>query len=65
MSAFLLFDDSKIAGRLIGCIVIGLVSGQAIGAWTEYCTSYTYYPTQSIAKKSMTGPATVIIQVVF
>ena len=30
--------------------------------WTEYCTSYSSFPTQSIAKKSSTGPATVLIQ---
>jgi Na+/H+-translocating membrane pyrophosphatase len=42
--------------------VIGLVCGNLIGYFTEYATSYTYGPTQSIAYKSDTGPATVIIQ---
>jgi len=49
-------------GRILGCIVLGLVAGEGIGMWTEYCTSYSSYPTQSIATKSETGPATVLIQ---
>jgi len=44
------------------CIVIGLVVGNVIGAFTEYCTSYTELPTQTIAKASEYGPATVVIQ---
>jgi K(+)-stimulated pyrophosphate-energized sodium pump len=47
--------------RLFLTVVIGLASGMAIGAATEYCTSSAYYPVQSIAKASETGPATVII----
>lgn len=45
----------------MSCIV-GLLSGIAIGAFTEYSTSYTCSPTQSIALKSRAGPAPVIIQ---
>lgn len=48
--------------RILSCIVLGLASGEGIGWWTEYCTSYSSYPTQSIAMKSETGPATVLIQ---
>jgi len=48
--------------RVWVCIVLGLLSGEGIGWWTEYCTSYSMKPTQSIAEKSNTGPATVIIQ---
>ena len=48
--------------RVWVCIILGLVAGEGIGMWTEYCTSYSSFPTQSIAKKSSTGPATVLIQ---
>jgi len=44
------------------CILIGLVVGNVIGSFTEYCTSYTEMPTQSIAKAAEYGPATVVIQ---
>lgn len=56
------FFDSDKAWSLWGCIIIGLVSGQVIGFFTEYCTSYDYNPTVSIARASKTGPATVVIQ---
>mmetsp|Transcript_6760 Transcript_6760/g.7554 ORF Transcript_6760/g.7554 Transcript_6760/m.7554 type:complete len:841 (-) Transcript_6760:300-2822(-) len=52
-------DDSWPLGL---CVVIGLVCGNLIGYFTEYATAYTYRPTKSIAEKSDTGPATVIIQ---
>src|SRR5690606_32770669 len=39
----------------------GLVAGIVIARWTEYCTSYEYRPTRSIARQAVTGPATVII----
>lgn len=42
-------------------IISGLVAGVAIGFFTEYYTSDTYKPTQTLAKTSLTGPATVII----
>ncbi|MEA2077153.1 MAG: sodium-translocating pyrophosphatase [Candidatus Marinimicrobia bacterium] len=42
-------------------IVIGLLTGWAIGKETEYFTSTAYKPTKNIAKQSETGPATVII----
>jgi len=48
--------------RLYGTVLIGLFSGLVTGMWTEFCTSYGNSPVQSIAKKSTTGPATVIIQ---
>ena len=48
--------------RMWGCMLIGLVAGIFIGQFTEYCTSYSYMPTISIAQASETGPATVIIQ---
>jgi K(+)-stimulated pyrophosphate-energized sodium pump len=43
-------------------IVAGLVAGNAIAWFTEYYTSYTNKPTQSIADAAETGPATTIIQ---
>lgn len=42
-------------------IVVGLVTGIVIGKATEYYTSSSYKPTQSIAESSKTGAATVII----
>merc|ERR1719163_1942664 len=56
------FEDVAIAGKLFGCILIGLLSGILIGAFTEYSTSYTESPTQNITKAGKTGPATVVIQ---
>ena len=44
------------------CIVIGIFAGAMIGQITEYFTSYSYWPTQSIAKAGLTGPGTVLIQ---
>merc|ERR1712176_264110 len=44
------------------CNAVGLVAGILIGNFTEYATSFTYKPTQTIAKKGKTGPATVVIQ---
>jgi K(+)-stimulated pyrophosphate-energized sodium pump len=44
-----------------GAIVVGLLSGLAIGHSTEYFTASAYRPTQKIAESSATGPATVII----
>jgi len=48
--------------KIFVCIVIGLVVGNVIGQFTEFCTSYTEFPTQSIAKSSEYGPAPVMIQ---
>merc|ERR1719433_2228900 len=45
-----------------GCNVIGLVAGFLIGHFTEYVTSFSYKPTQTIAKKARFGEAGVIIQ---
>lgn len=47
---------------VFGCIVIGLVAGILIGQTTEYFTSYSYWPTQSIAEAGITGPGTAVIQ---
>merc|ERR1711871_537962 len=62
MCCFVLFQDTMIAGKLYGCILIGLFSGMLIGAFTEYSTAYTQSPTQSITEAGKTGPATVVIQ---
>jgi K(+)-stimulated pyrophosphate-energized sodium pump len=47
---------------IFGAIVIGLLAGLGISYYTEYFTSYTEKPTQGIARSSLTGPATVIIE---
>jgi K(+)-stimulated pyrophosphate-energized sodium pump len=47
--------------KIFLAIMIGLFSGEVIGQYTEYCTDFNKPPTQSIAKASNTGPATVII----
>ncbi len=44
-----------------GAIIVGLVTGIAIGKVTEYFTSEAYSPTRRIAAEAQTGPATVII----
>jgi K(+)-stimulated pyrophosphate-energized sodium pump len=43
-------------------ILVGLVAGNGIAYATEYYTSYTEKPTQGIADKAQTGPATTIIE---
>ena len=48
--------------KIFGCILIGLLAGVAIGQITEYFTSYTFWPTQSITNAGTTGPATVVMQ---
>ena len=45
-----------------GSIVSGLVAGVIIGKSTEYFTSDEYAPTKEVARHSLTGPATVIIE---
>lgn len=42
-------------------VVVGLLAGVIIGKATEYYTSHSYKPTQQLAQKAETGPATVII----
>jgi K(+)-stimulated pyrophosphate-energized sodium pump len=42
-------------------VVVGLVSGLVIAWGSEKYTAYDFKPTQSVAKQSLTGPATVII----
>ena len=48
--------------RIYGAILAGLVAGILIAFSTEYFTSYAYPPTQMIARASLTGAATTIIQ---
>lgn len=61
----LMFGDSPDSGtgwKLYGCILIGLISGAAIGKVTEYFTSFDFGPVMSIKDRGATGPATVVIQ---
>jgi K(+)-stimulated pyrophosphate-energized sodium pump len=58
-----LFEGREDRGwEIFGCILIGLFAGVMIGQVTEYFTSYSYWPVQSITDAGVTGPATVIIQ---
>jgi K(+)-stimulated pyrophosphate-energized sodium pump len=57
---FILGLDNPLA--LWGAMVAGLVVGIIIGQATEYYTSDEKPPTQEIARQSLTGPATVIIE---
>lgn len=57
-----IYDNSDAGWRIFGCIAIGLAAGILIGQVTEYFTSYSFWPTQSITEAGITGPATVIIQ---
>ena len=45
-----------------GAVITGLITGVIIGFFTEYFTSSRYKPTRNLAKASLTGPATVIIE---
>jgi len=54
--------DDKEGWKLFACIAIGLIAGILIGQATEYYTSYSFWPVQSITQAGITGPATVIIQ---
>jgi inorganic pyrophosphatase len=58
----LLFADDDAGWKLYGCIIIGLVTGMAIGKVTEYFTSFDFGPVISIMNAGKTGPATVVIQ---
>merc|ERR1719226_409964 len=59
---YLMFGDETVGWNLYACIVIGLVSGAAIGKVTEYFTSFDFGPVISIKDRGATGPATVVIQ---
>jgi len=43
-------------------LAVGLISGLLIGLVTEYFTSHAYKPVRNVAKASLTGSATNIIQ---
>lgn len=53
---------SGVSFRFWFVILVGLIAGNGIAYFTEYYTSYTEKPTQSIANASETGAATLIIQ---
>ena len=46
---------------VLGCVIIGIVSGVAIGQVTEYYTGKDKEPVRKIVQQSETGPATNII----
>ena len=47
---------------VFGAVVAGLAAGVIIGQSTEYFTSDEYGPTKGIAKQTLQGPATTIIE---
>ena len=47
--------------KMWGAVATGLGAGVIIGISTEYYTSYENKPTQNVAARTATGPATVII----
>jgi K(+)-stimulated pyrophosphate-energized sodium pump len=51
----------EVAMGIFGAIVTGLLSGVAIGWFTEYYTSSEYEPTKWVSSQCKTGPATTII----
>ncbi len=58
------FAVIKLLGLPLGvwlAMIVGLASGIVIGRATEYFTSASYKPTQTVAENAKTGPATVII----
>lgn len=57
-----LMGANKGALAIYACIILGLISGMAIGKITEYFTSFDYGPVISIKDRGVTGPATVVIQ---
>ena len=57
------FAQRNPGARIFGCIVLGLAVGVLIGMVTEFFTSHTEEPTQSIGRATEFGPGPVIIQV--
>lgn len=47
---------------VFGSVIAGLLAGVIIGQATEYFTSDEYKPTRGIAKQTLQGPATTIIE---
>lgn len=62
ISGFFFEGRERDGWSIFGCVIIGLVAGIGIGQTTEYFTSYSYWPTQSIAEAGVTGPGTAVIQ---
>jgi len=54
--------QSQPGARVGSCVLLGLISGVMIGKITEYFTSHTDAPTQSIAHAGEYGPGPVVIQ---
>eukprot|EP00164_Ancoracysta_twista_P000124 GFYU01000180.1.p1 GENE.GFYU01000180.1~~GFYU01000180.1.p1 ORF type:complete len:748 (+),score=234.77 GFYU01000180.1:83-2326(+) len=61
-ACLIVFSASGFGFAVWFVILVGLGAGLAIGTATEYCTSFAFYPVQSIAEAAKTGSATVIIQ---
>ena len=61
ISAIILFEGER-AFEVWGCTLIGLVSGEIIGNFTEYVTSYEDAPTRGISNAGKFGHAPVVIK---
>merc|ERR1719355_285088 len=59
---WLMFGGTEDGWKIYICIMLGLISGAAIGKVTEYFTSFDFGPVISIKDRATTGPATVVIQ---
>ncbi len=42
-------------------IITGIIAGILLGIFTEYFTSTSFFPVRTLANRSLTGPATIII----
>jgi len=66
VALFSYFIIVKILGReyigLYGSVLSGLAAGVLIGFFTEFFTSDHYGPTKGVAKATLTGPGTTIIE---
>jgi K(+)-stimulated pyrophosphate-energized sodium pump len=61
IASYFLVQSTVADMRVFYSIVVGLVSGIAIGLITEYFTSANYKPTQRVAEASQTGAGTNLI----
>jgi K(+)-stimulated pyrophosphate-energized sodium pump len=59
--AAILIQVSAVPWAVMGCVVVGVLSGVIIGKITEYYTGKDMPPAAHIAEQSKTGPATNII----
>ncbi len=61
LGAAVLIQVTAVPWAVMGCVVVGVLSGVIIGKITEYYTGKDKPPARHIAEQSKTGPATNII----